>query len=98
MKQFILTKSAQRDLVQIKRFLLAKAGPVVSRRVLGDIRKSFILLEAVPGIGHRREDLTSRGLKFWPVFSYLVVYDPNRKPLEIVRVLHGMRNLEDILH
>ena len=28
------------------------------------------------GIGHTREDLTSRPVKFWSVYSYLVVYDP----------------------
>ena len=48
--------------------------------------------------GHVREDLTSRPLKFWPVYSYLIVYDPVTKPVQIMRVLHGMRDVEEILN
>ena len=36
--------------------------------------------------------------KFWPVYSYLIVYDPGAKPVQIVRVLHGMRSVEEILN
>jgi len=36
-------------------------------------------------------------VRFWPVFSYLIVYDPLKKPVEIVRVLHGKRDVEEIL-
>ena len=57
----------------------------------------MILLGLEPGLGHVREDLTGRPLKFWPVYSYLVAYDPETKPIQIIRVLHGMRDIEDIL-
>jgi antitoxin ParD1/3/4/toxin ParE1/3/4 len=55
------------------------------------------LLGSDPGIGHAREDLTDRPLKFCPVYAYLVVYDPETKPVQIIRVLHGMRDVEEIL-
>jgi len=54
-------------------------------------------LGSQPEVGHVREDLTSRPVKVWPIYSYLIVYDPETKPVEIVRVLHGMRDLEGIL-
>jgi antitoxin ParD1/3/4/toxin ParE1/3/4 len=47
--------------------------------------------------GHQRQDLTPLPVKFWLVFSYLVVYDPAARPLAIVRVLHGRRDVEAIL-
>jgi len=50
-----------------------------------------------PGIGHTREDLTDRALKFWSVYSYLVVYDPESRPLTIVAVLHGARDVGEML-
>jgi antitoxin ParD1/3/4/toxin ParE1/3/4 len=50
-----------------------------------------------PGIGHLRPDLTDADGRFWPVFKYLVIYRPDTKPLEIVRVLHGRRDVERIL-
>ena len=34
---------------------------------------AFVLLASQPGIGHARADLTERPLKFWSVYSFLVV-------------------------
>ena len=48
------------------------------------------LLGSQPGIGHLREDLTRRPVKFWPVYSYLIVYDPETK--------HGNRDIGEILN
>ena len=56
------------------------------------------LLGKQPGVGHVREDLTGRPVKFWPVYSYLIVYDPETEPIQILRVLHGMRDVEEILN
>jgi plasmid stabilization system protein ParE len=56
MKLFVLIKSAERDLDQIKSFLIEKAGPTVTRRVLRDIRSALKLLGNEPGAGHVRED------------------------------------------
>jgi len=56
------------------------------------------VLGANPGIGHAREDLTHLPVKFWPVYSYLIVYDPETRPVQILRVLHGMRDVEEILN
>jgi plasmid stabilization system protein ParE len=50
-----------------------------------------------PDIGHTREDLTDRPVKFWAVYSYLIVYDPASRPLTIVAVLHGARDVERLL-
>lgn len=50
-----------------------------------------------PGIGHTREDLTDRPVKFWSVYSYLLVYDPESRPLTIIAVLHGARDVAELL-
>ena len=98
MKAFLLTRLAERDLDQIKRYLVEKAGTRIARRVMKDLRSAADLLGEEPGAGHSREDLTTRTVKFWPVYSYLIVYDPQTKPIQILRVLHGMRDLEEILN
>jgi antitoxin ParD1/3/4/toxin ParE1/3/4 len=36
-------------------------------------------------------------VKFWAVYSYLIVYDPASRPLTIVAVLHGARDVERLL-
>ena len=98
MKRFVLTKPAERDLDAVKRYLIEKAGPTIARRVMKDVRKALAFLGSQPGAGHLREDLTNRPVKFWPVYSYLIVYDPKSKPIQIVRVLHGNRDIEELLN
>ena len=62
-------------------------------RVLGRLERAFAELAEMPGIGHRREDLTPEGFRFWSVYDYLVVYDPAARPLTVGRVLHGRRGV-----
>jgi antitoxin ParD1/3/4/toxin ParE1/3/4 len=41
--------------------------------------------------------LTDAAVKFFPVYSYLIVYRPETSPLQIVSILHGRRDLEQLL-
>ncbi len=45
-------------------------------RVESVILDKIAFLATTPGAGHRREDLTDEVVKFFPVYSYLVVYRP----------------------
>jgi antitoxin ParD1/3/4/toxin ParE1/3/4 len=98
MKRFVLTRPAERDLDAIKTFLKERTGPEIARRVMRDLRSALELLASQPGIGHAREDLTTRPLKFWPIYSYLIVYDPVPVPVQIIRVLHGKRDIQAIIN
>jgi plasmid stabilization system protein ParE len=51
----------------------------------------------MPLSGHRREDLTDQPVRFWSVYSYVIVYDPDTQPLQIVRILHSARDVRCIL-
>ena len=66
-------------------------------RVESVIRNRIVLLSGRPGAGHWRKDLTDEVVKFFPVYSYLIVYRPETKPLQIVSILHGYRDLGRIL-
>ena len=61
------------------------------------IRDKIIFLAASPGAGHWRKDLTDQAVKFFPVYSYLIVYRPDTKPLQVVSILQGRRDVEQIL-
>jgi toxin ParE1/3/4 len=50
-----------------------------------------------PGIGHWREELTDKRHRFFLVYSYLIVYRHETKPLQIIRVLHASRDVQSIL-
>jgi len=45
-----------------------------------------------PHQGQRRTDLTSRPLRFWRVYDYLIAYAPDERPLWVVAVMHGHRS------
>lgn len=51
----------------------------------------------MPGIGHFRPDVTKKPVKFWSVYSWLLVYRADREPIEIIRIVHGMRDLREAL-
>ena len=44
-----------------------------------------------------RQDLTTLPVKFWSVFSYLIVHHPATSPIAIVRVFDGRRDVRAIL-
>jgi toxin ParE1/3/4 len=92
--RYRLSSEAQSDLADINQYLVGEGGARLGRYVLGKIRDGFRFLAANPGAGHSREDLTDEPMKFWPVFSYLIVYDPVMKPIGVARVLHGSQDLE----
>jgi plasmid stabilization system protein ParE len=93
-KRYVLSTEAETDLQQIGDHYELQAGARVARRVLQEITKGFELLADHPRIGHWRTDLTDQPMKFWQVFSYLIVYDPVTQPLGIARVLHTGRDIE----
>jgi plasmid stabilization system protein ParE len=93
----ILSPEARDDLREIRDYLVSKGGKRLATYVLQELAAAFRLLASRPEAEHRREDLTSLPVKFWAVFSYLVVYDPAARPLAIVRVLPGSREITAIL-
>jgi len=92
--KYRLSQEAQDDLTEIKLHLTNEAGARVARYVLDEIRQKLRFLARAPGAGHLRQDLTDQPVRFWPVFFYLVVYDPAVSPLGVARILHGSQDLE----
>ncbi len=95
-KRYTLSPQAQQDLVEIRDYYVKEANARVARYVLGEIAKALQFLSQSPGAGHVRQDLTDEPVKFWSVFAYLIIYDPDMDPVGIARVLHGSRDLETI--
>ena len=91
-----LTPEARANIDEIGAFV-ANDSVDAAIRVLDALEDAFNLIAATPGIGHKREDLTTRPVRFWRVYSYLIVYDPASAPLTIIAVLHGARDVERLL-
>ncbi len=97
MKPYLLTTEAEQDMASIKTYLIAKGGRPLALHVLARLRSSMRFLGKRPASGHARPELTAEPVKFWQVFSYLVIYDPVPQPIRIIRVLHASRDLKTIL-
>ncbi len=93
MKRYIVAPEAEQDLDDIKAYITDEAGARVARSVLKQIKDAVDFLSRTPGAGHQREDLTSAPLKFWSVYSYLIIYKAAPRPIEIVRIVHGSRDM-----
>ena len=97
MNRYILAPAAARDLVEIWRYIKKHSSLTTADRVESIIREKILLLVGSQGAGHRRPDLTSSDVRFFPVFSYLIVYRPETKPLQVVAILHGSRDVTKLL-
>jgi len=97
MRRYTLAPEAALDLVEIWRYLKNKANVEIAEGVERAIRDKIIFLANMPGAGHWRRDLTDESVRFFAVYSYLIVYRPETKPLQVAAVLHGSRDVEQIL-
>ena len=96
MSRYRLAAAAQQDLRKIQSDMVEAGGTRLARYIRGEITRILILLANNPGVGHSREDLTAESVKFWAVFSYLIVYDPVFRPLGVARIIHSSRDLRVI--
>lgn len=95
--RYILAPEAVRDLTEIWRYIKKNSSLEMAERVEAAIRDRIGFLAENPNAGHLRKDLTDEAVKFFSVYSYLVVYRPDTYPLQIVALLHGRRDVERIL-
>lgn len=92
MKPYKLMPAAEQDLEELVEYV-AKDSPRNAMKVFDKIHAAARSLAEMPNMGHFRTDITDKPVRFWAVYSWLIVYRPDRKPLEILRIVHGARNL-----
>lgn len=97
MANYVLVPEARNDLLEIFNYI-ASDSVEAALRVHGRFLEVFELLAENPDVGHYRDDLTTRPVRFFPVYSYLVVYLVDTSPVQIVRVLGGAQDVERILN
>lgn len=96
MSDFVLTPAAEGDIREILDYV-ERDNPAAVSRVSDALLDAMRLVAERPGIGHTRSDLAREPVRFWPVYSYLIIYRPETKPLEVVRVLRGKRDVRRLL-
>jgi toxin ParE1/3/4 len=101
MSRVVVRPKARLDIAEIAAHI-GEENFTAATRFLDEVYGAFNMLANMPLMGSarrfRRESL--RGLRLWrvPHFeNYLVVYRPGISGVEVIRVLHGARNIEKLL-
>jgi len=96
---FQLTAQAAEDLDHIWWFI-AKDSIDAADRVEAEIAATCSRLAGRPLIGHTRPDITPLAVRLWTIPrypNYVIVYRPETRPLQGIAILHGKRDVEEIL-
>jgi toxin ParE1/3/4 len=91
MIQYRIADEARADLEEIWLYIAqddAAAADHFVERIVG----KFQMLSNSPGVGRARDELAP-SLRSFPVGQYVIFYQSTEDYLEIVRVLHGARDL-----
>ena len=102
MNQISRRSSADRDLIVIFRHYARDAGLRVADRFLIEAEATFERLASMPGMGtlYEPDEPSYVGLRYFPVSrfrKYLVFYRPMPDGIEVLRVLHGARDIASVL-
>ncbi|MBA3915713.1 MAG: type II toxin-antitoxin system RelE/ParE family toxin [Acidobacteriales bacterium] len=96
MSGYVLGEGADGDLDAIWEYISQDSVDAAERWV-DSMFEAFATVAASPGIGHRRKDLTTYPVLFWPVGNYLVIYREQAGLVEMVAVVHGARDMPSFL-
>lgn len=93
---YFLSPAAEQDIAEILSYLIPESSKA-ALTLLDSLYAAMDNLTENPMMGHLREDLTDKPVRFWPFkWHYLIVYQ-DRNPIEIVRVLSGYRDISSLL-
>jgi toxin ParE1/3/4 len=92
MKKFRISSTAQTDLDEIWLFI-AEDNPDAADRFHDLLLSKILILATQPLMGRVREELHP-GVRGFPVGNYVIFYRDTPDYLEILRVLHGARDID----
>jgi plasmid stabilization system protein ParE len=96
---FQLTPQASEDLDAIW-WIIAEESRDAAERVETEILVTCHRLARHPRMGTKRQDITMLPVRFWTITmfpNYVIVYRPETVPLQVVAILHGKRDLKEVL-
>ncbi|HJD57632.1 type II toxin-antitoxin system RelE/ParE family toxin [Candidatus Tisiphia endosymbiont of Ptychoptera albimana] len=91
---FCLTTAAEQDIKDIFLYI-AQGSPKAADKIVNLFEQAFLKLVTNPNIGSKREDLTDKPVRFWLIYSYYIIYNPETKPLQILRIISSYRDIKN---
>lgn len=89
-----ITPRASEDLIEIWSYIAADSVANADA-FIDKLCETMQVLSRQPGSGRHRDELAS-GIRSFPFGRYIVFYRAVTSGIEIVRVLHGARDIENI--
>jgi len=96
MSDYQLSPDALQDLKDVWDYIRVDSAEAADK-VVDAICMACEGLAAMKLKGHKRQDLTASAVRFWPVYSYHVIYRPETTRLQIVGIVHGSRDVPEVL-
>jgi plasmid stabilization system protein ParE len=96
MSSYVLGTGAEQDTDEIWEYI-AEDNIDAADRWIGKLFDAFENLSRNPGIGHKRDDLTSQPVLFWPQDAYLILYRKQIGFIEIVAITQGAGDIPSFL-
>jgi toxin ParE1/3/4 len=92
----IHSQKARIDLLSIWSYV-AEDYPNAADRLLDTINEKCTLLSENTKLGQARPDI-SQNMRYFPVKNYIILYQEQPFGVEIIRVVHGSRDLDILFH
>jgi toxin ParE1/3/4 len=93
MNRYRISRQAEQDLEDIWVYT-AQNDEVAADLLIATILDKFPMLAKFPDMGKKRDDLLE-GLRSFPVKPYIIFYSRTSDRIEIVRVLHQSRDIDN---
>ena len=94
MAQLRISPRATEDLIEIWSYI-ADDSAANADAFIDKIYEKMEMVVRQPGSGRRRDEL-AQGIQSFPLGRYIIFYRVVTGAIEIVRVLHGARDIENI--
>ena len=94
--KYILSQDVINDLEEISEYIAAD-NPKAAIKLIETFYKTFRNLTEMPNIGHKSAGMINKGVLFWNVKNYLIVYQISGSDINIVRILSSYRDIKSLL-
>jgi toxin ParE1/3/4 len=94
-----IAPQAEEDLDSIWFYVATESASVeVADRLVDSLTSRFLLLSRHPYVGRSREHEFGPGMRSLAVSEYVIVYTIEQDSIQVLRMVHGRRDLESIFN
>ena len=96
MRKVTYSNRANKDFLSIWAYI-AEDSPSAADRLLDTIKEKCDLLGDNPDLGQAHPDISAE-MRYFPIKNYLILYRKTPHGIDVVRVLHGARDLGGVFY